>query len=328
MGTAIVWGTLCPPSLEAQTATIRGVVGDSVSGLPVPGVLIKLDGLGMAAETDPSGSFVLHSVTAGAHTIQLTALGFTERLLRFDLNPQLGDTQDVGLVLLTPLPPVTIRVRGTVRDTSLSAPVTRARVSLAGLASANVDSSGRFALPAVRVRPGHYTLLVRAIGYYPTTLLVTAAQGGTIDVDAPLTRIPFLLSDIEVTAEAIQRARLREFYFRAETGLGDYFTPSAVDSMRHRVARPSDLLSRIPGITLRPTRFGNRLEFLSCGDPVYVLDGILLHGGLTFDELVGLEEIAALEVYRRASQVPLEYATLQSRRNLRPACGAIVIWTR
>ena len=267
-------------------------------------------------------------MSSGVHTVRLTALGFEDRLLRFNLNPQLATTQDIGLVLLTALPPVTIRVRGTVRDTSLSAPVTQARVTLAGFASAGVDSSGRFTLPAVRVRPGHYTLLVRAIGYYPTTLLVTAADGGTIDVDAPLTRIPFLLSDIEVTAEAIQRARLREFYFRAETGLGDYFTPSAVDSMRRRVARPSDLLSKIPGITIRPTELGNRLEFLSCGDPVYVLDGILLRGGLTFDELVGLEEIAALEVYRRASQVPLEYATLQSSRNMRPACGAIVIWTR
>lgn len=317
-----------PGFVQAQAATIRGVVGDSTSGLPILGVRVGLDGDTIVAETDYSGAFEFRDVPAGVHIVRLTALGFEERQLRFHLSPQLGNPQDIGLVLLTALPPVNIRVRGIVHDTSLSTPVARASVSLVGFASAAVDSVGHFVLPSVNLQPGHYTVLIRAIGYYPATILVTAAEAGTIDIDAPLNRIPFLLSDIEVTADAIQRSRLRDFYQRAETGLGRYFEPATVDSMRRRMIRASDLLRGIPGVSIRPTRYGNHLEFLSCGNPLYVVDGMIMPEGLALDDLLDLEEISAVEVYIRASQVPLEFSMIQASLKLRPPCGAIVLWTR
>ena len=59
-----------------------------------------------------------------------------------------------------------------------------------------------------------------------------------------------------------------------------------------------------------------------CAASVY-LDGLLLKssGGVSWDQMVPLDWIEAIEVYRRGSEMPAEF--LGSG-----ACGVVGIWTR
>jgi hypothetical protein len=53
------------------------------------------------------------------------------------------------------------------------------------------------------------------------------------------------------------------------------------------------------------------------------IDGQIQSWGTSLD-LMGVEEIAALEVYLGPSSIPAEFASLRRDQ----ACGLIVIWTR
>lgn len=57
----------------------------------------------------------------------------------------------------------------------------------------------------------------------------------------------------------------------------------------------------------------------------YFLDGIPLRmdlASMTIDDYAFPSQVAAIEVYRRASELPLEFAGSDSR------CGVVAIWTR
>ena len=57
-------------------------------------------------------------------------------------------------------------------------------------------------------------------------------------------------------------------------------------------------------------------------EPAVFIDGVRIHGGAAaIDELVSPIEIAAVEVYRGPSEVPVEFSGPET------GCGAIVIWT-
>ncbi|MBD2767297.1 TonB-dependent receptor [Hymenobacter sp. BT664] len=65
-----------PLSFAQSPATLRGTVADSLSGRPVAGVSVGLQGQPSATVTDALGTFKLSGLAAGAHTLQIGALGY------------------------------------------------------------------------------------------------------------------------------------------------------------------------------------------------------------------------------------------------------------
>ena len=169
--------------------TIRGVVGDSVRGWPISDASIFLDDASDSTATDFSGSFVLSGVTGGSHVLIVTALGFQTQRYEMAVSLDLGLDQDIGLIVLRPLPPVTVRLSGIVRPTAGSERIDGAEITLAATTKTTADARGRFETDDVSLQPGYYMALVRAVGYRPAPFQVTVTEGGDIFVTVMLERI-------------------------------------------------------------------------------------------------------------------------------------------
>ncbi len=70
LGVTLVGGT----SVSGPTGSIAGVVSNSVTGLPIVGAAVSVDG--QSATTDGAGAYFLEGVDTGSHTVTASASGF------------------------------------------------------------------------------------------------------------------------------------------------------------------------------------------------------------------------------------------------------------
>jgi len=68
VGAALSWG--------ATTGSISGVITDAQSGEPVVGVTVMVVGTNLGASTDVDGRYMIINVPVGAHTLQLSSVGY------------------------------------------------------------------------------------------------------------------------------------------------------------------------------------------------------------------------------------------------------------
>ncbi len=114
------------------------------------------------------------------------------------------------------------------------------------------------------------------------------------------------------------------FYRRERKGLGHHVSPEWIEERRGEVSHTYDYLSGIPGVNVLSldSPIGDFGEVYECLPRVYV-DGRPTYFGASLNELsmyVGPEDVAAIEVYRRWSEAPVEYGG---------GGGCVVlIWTR
>ena len=69
---------LAAMAMTAQAAQIRGRLLNTDTGKPLAGAQVKVPGSPAAATTDEAGNFVLDNVSAGPHSLVITAAGFRE----------------------------------------------------------------------------------------------------------------------------------------------------------------------------------------------------------------------------------------------------------
>ena len=99
------WWFLAGLLLLVQTAqaqgpaTLRGTVADSLSGQPVAGVSVGLEGRPGGTATDALGNFRLSGIAAGTYTLRMAALGYRAQAVRVTLAA--GETRRVTVVLPT-----------------------------------------------------------------------------------------------------------------------------------------------------------------------------------------------------------------------------------
>ena len=88
------------PIARAQgTATLRGTVADSLSGQPVGGVSVGLEGQPGGTATDALGNFRLGGVQAGTYTLRIGALGYRAQAVPVTLAA--GENRSLALALGT-----------------------------------------------------------------------------------------------------------------------------------------------------------------------------------------------------------------------------------
>ncbi len=250
---------------------------------------------------------------AGAATLGLLAL--------LVLHPALLPAQQAG--------PDGSRIVGTVVDAGSREPIAAATVLLAGTGVSRVtDAEGRFRFEGLS--PGTYALSVRHVAYRERGVEVEVEGEGMLyevviqlSVDAiPLD--PIVVSGRRDGPLAGTRDRIE---WMERVGLGTHFDRQAIEESR--ASRLTHLLARMPGVQIRGggQGAGGAGLFLNpqrnCQPSVYV-DGIRspLFGG-SVDDLVSLNEVESVEVYRRLSELPGEFADDLARR-----CGAVVVSTR
>ena len=217
-----------------------------------------------------------------------------------------------------------------VTDAATAAPVADAEVSVGGTRT-RTDGNGRALLP---LRHPRETVVVRRIGYTDLQLEVPADATA---LEVVLTPAPLALNAVEATGRRMPMSPpLQRYYARLDRGHGSFVTREQID--RRKPRRLTDLFREIPGVRVANTSRGERLVMTGAtpamyrvdprweaGDcPVqYYLDGVSYlpdFAGVPND--VRPDEVEGIEVYRRLSEVPVEY------RRRGAECGVVLIWLR
>ena len=234
-------------------------------------------------------------------------------------------------------------LKGVVREDGSARPLAGVEIVIEGSKlSTKTDEAGRFALQAPA---GNKVALFRFIGYRPVRMRVFLSKGDTATADAMLVReAAQQLDPIETTAN-MPRPRgigVEAFEERRKLGFGQFFDSTALRRYENR--RLTDLLRSVTGIKVlyyqedprsRPDMFEYRLiSTRALGPGGYCYMSILLDGAPLYRsgsrstpidfrrEFTELGRMHAIEVYRSAAEVPVEYGGSSEE------CGLIVLWTR
>ena len=219
-----------------------------------------------------------------------------------------------------------VRLVGTVVDRVSGEPVPLASVEIAGPESAREPlwtglADGRGGFLTDPLDPGTYELRVAGSLFSPVSHLLLLEEPGVVDLRIEMVRARY---ELEPVIAAARRENLLEragFYDRQITSGG-----TGVDREEIEVRDPhlvSDLLREFPGVQLRTGgELGQGADVRLRGGcrPLYVLDGVVLTGAGSLDEIASVVDVEGMEVHHQAS-VPIEYRSLTN-------CGVIMLWTR
>ena len=219
-------------------------------------------------------------------------------------------------------------VRVHVVDRAGGRAVEGAVVNVAGV-YAFTDSLGFASVAPVAV--GERVMRVSRIGYRAAELRVAvAAEGGEARVR--LVPAPVALAGIVVPRPIGERSGLRitGFYERRRRGLGAFLTREELNRVPGR--RLTDVLRQTTGVRIVPGGRGDMrvatsrgatspLGGAQCYMTIYLDNSVLDRAGGGLD-LIGVEEVEAVEVYRGPSELAVEY------RHEGSPCGVVQVWTR
>jgi len=234
-------------------------------------------------------------------------------------------------VLVSPADTDAVQLSGVVTDSTGTA-IRTAEVRLDSLPWKSVTASGRYEFEVVSIGP--HALQVRALGYQQLAFPLNIGGGPTVSVDIELRRAA-VLPEVVVRAPGsspTSPSLPSGFLDRRAAGSGGTFL-DRTEIAKRATSHTSELLRSIPGIALYPftnefgaTQYNLVMRGITTvkGDicPLqYYLDGHPIEPDENIDRLITPEQIAAIEVYRGASQAPLQFRGPSAR------CGVVVIWS-
>jgi hypothetical protein len=220
----------------------------------------------------------------------------------------------------TPVSAATAKLLGTVTDTG-GVGLSRAEVWVIARSTQRTiaDDSGKFELRDLPA--GAITLGVRRLGYESATFSTTLKPGKTHRATFPLTPSAHTLSEVKV--QDTTSSWLSVFEERRAMHRGTFITRSEFEKENLRVA--SDILRRVPGVQVVPTRYGTAVVMNRGAGTRRCLPQLYVHQtpySGNFDDFTP-DDIEAIEVYVGISEIPPDLVTMG-----RSICAAIVIWTR
>ncbi len=322
----------CDRSGSAE-ASLTGVVRDPKTEVPLPGARVfawrraTSDSVVVEVGADSLGRFELCG--GGAETtIGLRARVGTREGEVVEVAVPRNDRRPVRRDLaVSPGRPG--EVLGRVLDASDQVPVEAATVSVPGLEVRAVTADdGRFELPPLP--PGRYEVRVEHVGHGRHTDSIRVQSARTVRLRMRITRDPVRVAPLEVEVREVRSMRLEQvgFYDRKQRGHGTYITRQQIEEWN--TSHLSEAFRRIQGFSpggppIRRSVQGNRDPRASTRSgpcrTQYFVNGEaqpLPNGIDTFLPA----DIAAVEVYRGAAQLPAEF----NRRSA--SCGAVVLWLR
>lgn len=210
------------------------------------------------------------------------------------------------------------------------------------ITSTVTDGQGRFSVSSEE--PGSFVLIASAFGFKETAAGVfELGEDAAMDVQFRIAAAPMPIEGILVSLQrpVLEHNLVRNGFVRRITrGLGRFITPADIERSSARTA--ADLLRGIPGVHITQpggglaSFQGEMVRMVSQNDycaPTIYLDGARIAPNMTtdtpLDQLAPLQTIDAIEIYRRPSEVPIEYGmTSSGNAGGRGPCGVLVIWTK
>ena len=161
---------------------------------------------------------------------------------------------------------------------------------------------------------------VRAIGYQPRRFAVDLRAGSAPSLDVILSTFTNELALVRISA-----SQWRDGFDQRRTKHLGMFVDEDVIRARDPMF-VADIVRSLPGVRLvRTGGFSDRILLgtlrSSCEPSVYVDGRLRVEGTENLDAIVQADDVQAVEVYRYAAEVPMQFLAP-------PSCGAILIWRR
>ncbi|MCC6929403.1 MAG: carboxypeptidase regulatory-like domain-containing protein [Gemmatimonadaceae bacterium] len=235
-----------------------------------------------------------------------------------------------------------VRLTGTVRlGDSSAVPLAEVELQLDADSSTTVRTTAEGSFVLDGVARGVHVITARRLGFAPRRTVVVVGSAAPPPLDIRLTRAAQRLSAVVVEgqSEAMEIAG-GAFAARRTAGFGVFLGPEEMNARRGQGSLTNVIVAKVPGLEVVPLYRGTmsagygiatrRFRSLGKGQmqPCFAqvfIDGSRASGmqGEAFDfEQLGTLDIAAIEVYRGASETPNEFNGPSA------ACGTVVIWTR
>ena len=216
---------------------------------------------------------------------------------------------------------------GRVREDSTGRPLAGVEVVIVGSERRTLtDASGRYVLNMLP--DGRRQVLFRSVGFRPVQEWVVLGRVDTVWANPMLVAQTVRLDPLVVTAapKAHRGIGVEAFEERRARGLGVFFDSTEIRRYEHYRVR--DFLQRVPGQVRRSSPDG----LVACVMSIYI-DGVWMGGGGApgtaqskappdLNREIEMAQIQAIEVYRGAAEVPVEYGGTTG------ACGVVLVWTR
>ena len=223
---------------------------------------------------------------------------------------------------------------GVVRDTS-GRPLAGAEVRAGAALFTLTDADGAFHLTGVE--PDTVQLLVRRIGYRPADVVLAANAGLRVELLVRMVPAAVELGTITIEGRTMDtRLWQSGFYERQKVGSGTFFDPEFL--ARHR-GTMDGLVREATGVRVQRDRYGRSVALGRFGGgwcPLNVfIDGVLVRwaNDVGIDQLLNKQDVLAVEIYPRGTQVPASlagYATAGGGGGATGGtdCGVISFWTK
>lgn len=227
------------------------------------------------------------------------------------------------------------------------------------VASTLTDRNGRFSVSSSE--PGSFTLLASALGYRQARVGVfDLGTDGEMTIEFRVRAEPLPIDELVVrfSRNILEHPLVSNgFVDRLERGFGHFITPYDIQNAPARAT--TDLFRGIAGVIVHAPHIRDIAIADSIGDgggiTSYVGDQIRLQGAagsctpavfvdgikiryawdMSIEALVSRESLDAVEIYRRPSEVPVQFGVTQVQdaglgrgEQVLGACGVIVFWTK
>lgn len=308
---------------QDRAVTLRGFIFDSTMATPVEDVSLELDGMALETTSDADGAFAIGDVSSGGHTLMVFKNGYVGKAFEFLIQPNSPETIDIGVLAFARIVVREVTIFGTVSDASSRRPIESVRIAINDTVIAVTELDGGFAIKR-RVAEGFNRLTVQRFGY-ETLFQDFDVEPASTEISLMITLRPRAarLTDIVVETDApVLNKKLEGFYQRRQNERGQFLTPEQIAQIP--ASRTSDILRRIPTLTVRPLARSTEIMLTRCLRylPRFYIDGVEVNNS-DLDLTLSPVDIAAVEVYTGGAQIPLQFN--------RPApgrCGVVVIWTK
>ena len=325
-------GALAAQVPAREFVSITGRVIDLVSGEPIAGVAVVLEGTGLRFQTGASGEFTVDRIAIGSYRLQLSHPEYNPAVGDFvvwragEFQTEMAPVAMVGSEVIT-------GIMGVLTDRNTGDPLAGARVQVdGGLSVTLTDGRGRFMIDALG--PGWHMVAFSQFGYASRTDSIQVVPGRVTNVQASLSVDPVQLTPLEVVVERREVALQQTgFYERQEEGFGEFIDREDIE--QRGPSEMSDMFQGIPGVFVEADGFDQKIVLRSgrIGDmagntcyPRVYLDDVLIHTG--GEEAAGIDHmltpgvVAGVEIYPSTAGMPARYSSTGA------SCGVLVIWTR
>ncbi len=207
-------------------------------------------------------------------------------------------------------------------------PLANAVVRVLG-SGTQVRTSAAGAYAILDAGAGTQTVEARAIGYQPMREMVRLSESAsnTVDLRLPVQRVQ--LDTVRVAAGRDLPVEVRAIERRWRAGTGVILDARTVRERSNLFT--TDALRGLSGVTVRQVGGFGQTVWMRSSNGNECQAGVIFDGAqlppsqaasISIDEIARREDISAIEVYPRPSQVPAEFTSMVQ------GCGVVAIWTK